>query len=290
MSETMIVSAKALGKSYGTFAALKPCTFDIPAGRIVGVIGANGAGKSTLLNTLLGLSAYDGDLTVLGRNPYDNRANLMRDVCFIADVATLPRWMTVAQIFDTVEGLHPNFNRAKAEGHLAKTNVMKKSKIRTLSKGMVVQVHLALVLAIDAKLLVLDEPTLGLDIVNRRMFYDAILTDYFDETRTILITTHQVEEVEHLLTHAMFIRKGELIVDASIDDLASRYVAVDVTEHQKALAQSLGPIFSRTVFGKTTCLFEQKTPAELAPFGETRRVALADLFVALMTPTSEKGA
>jgi ABC-2 type transport system ATP-binding protein len=285
MSENLIV-AKNLAKSYGNFTALKPCTFEIPAGRIVGVIGSNGAGKSTLLNTLLGLSSYDGDLTVLGRNPFHQRAELMKDVCFIADVATLPRWMSVEQIFDTVEGLHPKFNRAKAESHLAKTNVMKKSKIRTLSKGMVVQVHLALVLAIDAKLLVLDEPTLGLDIVNRRAFYDSILTDYFDETRTILITTHQVEEVEHLLTHAMFIRKGELIVNESLDDLADWYAAVDVGDAHKAQAESLKPIFARTVFGKTTYVFDTKASGSVAALGETRRVGLADLFVALMSQTA----
>jgi ABC-2 type transport system ATP-binding protein len=284
MSENLVV-AKNLAKSYGNFAALKPCTFEIPAGRIVGVIGSNGAGKSTMLNTLLGLSSYEGDLTVLGRNPFHQRAELMQDVCFIADVATLPRWMTVEQIFDTVAGLHPKFNRAKAESHLAKTNVMKKSKIRTLSKGMVVQVHLALVLAIDAKLLVLDEPTLGLDIVNRRAFYDSILTDYFDETRTILITTHQVEEVEHLLTHAMFIRKGELIVNESLDDLAEWYAAVDVGDAHKAQAESLKPIFSRTVFGKTTYVFDTKASGSVAALGETRRVGLADLFVALMSQT-----
>jgi ABC-2 type transport system ATP-binding protein len=286
MSDTILVSAKNLAKNYGKFAALKPCTFDIPAGRIVGVIGSNGAGKSTLLNTMLGLSAYEGDLTVLGRNPFHQRADLMQDVCFIADVATLPRWMTVEQIFDTVEGLHPKFNRAKGEAHLAKTSVMKKSKIRTLSKGMVVQVHLALVLAIDAKLLVLDEPTLGLDIVNRRMFYESILTDYFDETRTILITTHQVEEVEHLLTHAIFVRSGELIVDASLDDLATRYCAVDVPDANAAQAQVLQPIFSRKVFGKTTFVFDQKNAGNIATLGEPRRVGLSDLFVALMSPAA----
>jgi ABC-2 type transport system ATP-binding protein len=281
-NDTPLVAAKALSKSYGTFQALKPSTFTIPAGRIVGVIGANGAGKSTLLNTLLGLSNYDGELTVLGRNPYHDRATLMQDVCFIADVATLPKWMTVQQVLDTVAGLHPKFSLAKSVARLAKTNIKLKSKVQTLSKGMVVQVHLSIVLAIDAKLLVLDEPTLGLDIVNRRNFYDAILTEYFDETRSILITTHQVDEIEQLLSHAMFIRNGEIIVDTSTEEIGERYRAVDVLDSQRADADSLGPIYKRSVMGRSTYVFDSIAPSKLERFGDSRRVGLADLFVALM--------
>jgi ABC-2 type transport system ATP-binding protein len=282
MSGDFLVHARGVSKNYGAFQALKPSNFSIPAGRIVGIIGANGAGKSTLLNSLLGLSAYEGNLTVLGQNPYTNRAKLMEDICFIADVATLPRWMTVEQVIDTVAGLHPKFNRAKAVARLATTNVMLKSKVRTLSKGMVVQVHLAIVLAIDARLLVLDEPTLGLDIINRRAFYDAILTDYFDETRTILITTHQVDEIEQLLSHAMFIRKGEIIVDTSLDDINDRYRAVDVSDAQKSAADALNPIYKRSVMGRSTYVFDNLSAAQLQQFGDARRVGLADLFVALM--------
>jgi ABC-2 type transport system ATP-binding protein len=277
-----IVAAQALSKSYGKFQALKPSTFSIPAGRIVGIIGSNGAGKSTLLNTLLGLTDYQGSLSVLGRNPYHDRATLMQDVCFIADVATLPKWMTVEQVFDTVAGLHPKFDRAKAVARLATTTVKLKSKVQTLSKGMVVQVHLAIVLAIDAKLLVLDEPTLGLDIVNRRSFYDAILTDYFDESRTILITTHQVDEIEQLLSHAMFIRQGEIIVDTSIDEISERYRAVDVSESQRGAAEALNPIYKRNVMGRSTYVFDHAPVSGLQQFGDSRRVGLADLFVALM--------
>jgi ABC-2 type transport system ATP-binding protein len=277
-----LVAARALSKSYGTFQALKPSTFTIPAGRIVGVIGSNGAGKSTLLNTLLGLTNYDGDLTVLGRNPYHDRATLMQDICFIADVATLPKWMTVRQVLATVAGLHPKFNHDKAIARLAKTNIKLASKIQTLSKGMVVQVHLSIVLAIDARLLVLDEPTLGLDIVNRRNFYDAILTEYFDETRTILITTHQVDEIEQLLSHAMFIRQGEIIVDTSLDEIAERYRAVDVGDSQRGEADALSPIYRRSIMGRSTYVFDSVAPSKLERFGETRRVGLADLFVALM--------
>lgn len=282
MSGEFLVQARGVSKTYGTFRALKPATFDIPAGRIVGIIGANGAGKSTLLNTMLGLISYDGELAVLGQNPYTNCAKLMEDVCFIADVATLPRWMTVAQVLDTVAGLHPKFDRAKAAARLAKTNVMLKSKISTLSKGMIVQVHLAIVLAIDAKLLVLDEPTLGLDIVNRRNFYDAILSDYFDENRSIIITTHQVDEIEQLLSHAIFIKGGEIIVNTSLDDINERYRAVDVSDSQRAQADALHPIYTRSVMGRSTYLYDNAPATALQQFGDSRRVGLADLFVALM--------
>jgi ABC-2 type transport system ATP-binding protein len=283
---TALISAQGLAKSYGAKQALKATTLDIPAGRIVGLIGPNGAGKSTLINCVLGLMSYEGSLSVLGRNPYTDRAALMRDVSFIADVATLPKWMTVKQVLDAVQGLHPKFDRAKAEARLAATEVKHGTKVKALSKGMTVQLHLALVLAIDAKLLVLDEPTLGLDILNRRAFYDALLTDFFDESRTILVTTHQVEEIEQILTHAMFIKDGSIIVDTSLEELHERYLAVDVSDAQRAEAEMLKPIFSRTVLGRTSFLFEGVNRQALSRFGEVRRVGLADLFVAKMTPTA----
>ena len=280
MSE-ILVSAKGLAKSYGAKQALKPTDLEIPAGRIVGVIGANGAGKSTLLNCLLGLSDYQGELSVMGMNPLMQRAALMEQVCFIADVATLPRWARVHEILDWVAGLHPKFNRAKAEARLATTTVPLKAKVNALSKGMIVQVHLAVALAIDARILVLDEPTLGLDIVNRRGFYDAILSDFWDENRTVIITTHQVDEVEPILSHAIFIRDGAIRLDASMDAVSERFLAVDVLDSQKEEAQSLGPIYGRSLMGRTTFVFDGASADALKKFGEARRVGLADLFVAL---------
>jgi ABC-2 type transport system ATP-binding protein len=280
MSEHLIM-AKGLAKSYGAKQALKPTDLSIPAGRIVGVIGANGAGKSTLLNCLLGLSDFQGELSVLGLNPLLQRARLMEQVCFIADVATLPRWAKVADIFTWVEGLHPKFNKAKAVARLDSTTVKLNAKVRELSKGMIVQVHLAIALAIDARILVLDEPTLGLDIVNRRSFYDAILSDFFDETRTVIVTTHQVDEIEPILSHAIFIRDGEVTLDDSMDEIAERFLAVDVLDAQKAQAEAMKPLYGRSLLGRTTYVFDGVTPDRLKIFGEPRRVGLADLFVAL---------
>jgi ABC-2 type transport system ATP-binding protein len=280
----ILISAKGLAKSYGTKHALRATDLEIPAGRIVGVIGANGAGKSTLLNCLLGLSDYQGELTVMGLNPLMQRAKLMEQVCFIADVATLPRWARVCDVLDWVEGLHPKFNRAKAEARLKTTTVPPKAKVNALSKGMIVQVHLAIALAIDARILVLDEPTLGLDIVNRRAFYDAILSDFWDENRTVIITTHQVDEVEPILSHAIFIRDGAVTLDAAMDSVAERFLAVDVLDSQKDAAYALKPIYTRSLMGRTTCVFDGATQEALKPFGEARRVGLADLFVALAQP------
>jgi ABC-2 type transport system ATP-binding protein len=280
---SILVSAQNLHKSYGAKQALKPSSFELPAGRVIGLIGPNGAGKSTLINCLLGLMAYEGTLKVLDRNPYQERAALMQDVSFIADVATLPKWMQVGTLLDTVAGLHPKFDKAKALKRLETTQIKLDSKIKALSKGMTVQLHLALVLAINARLLVLDEPTLGLDILNRRAFYDAILSDYFDETRTILITTHQVEEIEQILTHAMFIRDGEIILNQSLEDLNERFLCVEASEAHWAAAQALRPIFERRVLGRTTFVFDGVARAQLASFGEVRRVGLADLFVAHMS-------
>jgi ABC-2 type transport system ATP-binding protein len=280
MSE-ILISAKGLSKSYGQKQALRPTDLEIPAGRIVGVIGANGAGKSTLLNCLLGLSDYKGELTVMGLNPLMQRAALMEQVCFIADVATLPRWARVNEVLDWVAGLHPKFNRAKAEARLKTTTVPINAKVNSLSKGMIVQVHLAIALAIDARILVLDEPTLGLDIVNRRGFYDAILSDFWDENRTVIITTHQVDEVEPILSHAIFIRDGAVTLDAAMDVVAERFLAVDVLDAQKDEAEALKPIYKRSLLGRTTYVFDGATAQSLKVFGEARRVGLADLFVAL---------
>jgi ABC-2 type transport system ATP-binding protein len=278
---TNLISARNLAKTYGTKQALKKCTFDLPPGQILGIIGANGAGKSTLLNALLGLHDYDGELTVLGVDPYKNRADLMRNVCFIADVATLPKWMTVRELIDITAGMHPNFDPAKAKARLAKTTVPMSGKVRTLSKGMIVQVHLAIVLAIDAKLLVLDEPTLGLDILNRRSFYEAILTEYFDETRSIIVTTHQVDEIEQILSHAMIIRDGEMQFYESLDGLSERYRCVDVEQADMVDADALKPIMKRRIMGRSTYVYDGVPHAALSRFGAPRRVSLTDLFIAL---------
>jgi ABC-2 type transport system ATP-binding protein len=277
----ILISAKGLAKNYGNKQALKPTDLEIPAGRIVGVIGANGAGKSTLLNCLLGLCDYQGELTVMGMNPLMQRAALMEQMCFIADVATLPRWARVNEVLDWVAGLHPKFDRNKAEARLKTTTVPLKAKVNSLSKGMIVQVHLAIALAIDARILVLDEPTLGLDIVNRRAFYDAILSDFWDENRTVIITTHQVDEVEPILSHAIFIRDGAVTLDDSMDAIAERFLAVDVLDSQKEAAQALKPLYSRSLLGRTTFVFDSVSGHTLQQFGEARRVGLADLFVAL---------
>lgn len=277
----ILVKATGLAKNYGSKQALKPTNLEIPAGRIVGVIGANGAGKSTLLNCMLGLSDHEGALEVLGFSPMTQRAQMMRDVCFIADVATLPKWAKVSDCLDWVDGMHPKFDRAKAEARLKGTTVPLNARVKTLSKGMTVQVHLAIALAIDARLLVLDEPTLGLDIVNRRAFYDAIIQDFFDENRTVIVTTHQVDEIEPILSHAIFIRDGAVTLDAAMEDVAERFLAVDVAEGDKAAADALKPIYTRSILGRTACVFDGVSREALARFGEPRRVGLADLFVAL---------
>jgi ABC-2 type transport system ATP-binding protein len=280
----MLVSARGLARSFGTKRALQPLDFDIPAGRIVGVIGANGAGKSTLLNCLLGLIPHEGTLAVMGHDPATHRSAVMRDVCFIADVATLPRWARIGELLDWMEGLHPRFDRRRAEARINAAHLPRDRRIRTFSKGMVVQLHLALVLSIDARLLVLDEPTLGLDIVNRRGFYDAIIQEYFDPGRSVIVTTHQVDEIEPILTHVMFIRDGQLMLDASMDDIARRFVAVDIPDARRAEANALRLIYTRTVLGRTVGVFRDVPPERLETFGEPRRVGLADLFVALAQP------
>lgn len=280
---TTIVEARRLSKSYGAFRALKDVSFTIPLGRIVGVIGVNGAGKTTMLNAILGLIRYDGELTVLGRDPAGDRANLMNEVCFISDVATLPRWMRVDEVIDYVEGVHPKFSRATCLAYLARTKIPPRKKIKELSKGMITQLHLAIVMAIDARLLVLDEPTLGLDILFRKGFYSNLLEDYFDKGRTIIVTTHQVEEIEHILTDAMFIDEGEIVLYESLDALAERFRQVTVEEDKAAAAEALDPIYSSRTMGVRSYIFDSVDEARLRELGKPRMVGLADLFVAIMT-------
>jgi ABC-2 type transport system ATP-binding protein len=279
---TTIIEARGLSKSYGATRALDAVNFSIEAGRIVGLIGPNGAGKTTALKAILGLTPFDGDLMVLGKNPYHERNALMHDVCFIADVAVLPKWLRVSQALDYVAGVHPRFERQRAEEFLRKTDIRMKSRVRELSKGMVTQLHLALILAIDARLLVLDEPTLGLDLLYRRQFYDTLLNDYFDKERTILLTTHQVEEIENLLTDVIFINRGHIALDSAVEGLAQRYVQLNVRPDQAVRARELKPFYEREIFGRVAMFFEGRTTEELVPLGEIRTPSIADLFVAKM--------
>jgi len=276
------IDARGLRKSYGATVALDGVNLRVEEGRILGLSGPNGAGKTTALNAILGLTPYQGELRVLGRDPWSERDQLMRDVCFIADVAVLPRWMRVGQALDYVAGVHPRFDRSKAEGFLSRTSIALGQKIKELSKGMVTQLHLALVMAIDARLLVLDEPTLGLDILFRKQFYDSLLTDYFDRSRTILVTTHQVEEIEHVLTDVMFINGGRIVLDCSMEELESRYLEVMVRPEQVAAARALKPIHERQVLGGSVLLFDRVDRQQLAALGDVRTPRIADLFVAVI--------
>jgi ABC-2 type transport system ATP-binding protein len=276
------IEAHGLHKSFGTTVALDGVDLRVEDGRILGLIGPNGAGKTTALNAMLGLTPFQGELRVLGRNPWTERDQLMRDVCFIADVAVLPRWLKVSHALDYVAGVHPRFDRAKAEGFLAKTTIKQTSKVRELSKGMVTQLHLALVMAIDARLLVLDEPTLGLDILYRKQFYDALLNDYFDRNRTIVVTTHQVDEIEHVFTDLMFINRGRIVLSCSMDEFSTRYVEVTVNPDKVAAARSMKPIHERQALGRTVLLFDQVDPNKLAALGEVRTPSISDVFVAVM--------
>ena len=276
------IEARGLRKAYGASIALDGIDLTVESGRILGLIGPNGAGKSTALNAILGLTAYQGELSVLGRNPWTERDLLMRDVCFIADVAVLPRWMRVSQALDYVAGVHPRFDRAKAEAFLDKTAIKRKSRVRELSKGMVTQLHLALVMAIDAKLLVLDEPTLGLDLLYRKAFYDTLLNDYFDHNRTIIVTTHQVEEIQHILTDVMFLNRGRIVLSSSMEAFEQRYLEVMTHPGQAEAARALGPIHERQVFGRSIMLFDGVPRERLAPLGDMRTPSIADLFVAVI--------
>ncbi|MDQ1813114.1 ABC transporter ATP-binding protein [Massilia sp. CCM 9210] len=277
-----VMTARGLSKRFGKSVAIDNISFDIPAGKIVGLIGPNGSGKTTTLKAALGLTAFEGGLSVLGFDPRTERDELMQQVCFIADVAILPRWLRVSEAIDFVAGVHPRFDRAKAERYLAATKLKPEMQVKAMSKGMIVQLHLALVMAIDAKLLVLDEPTLGLDILYRKQFYQNLLEDYFDENKTIIITTHQVEEVEHILTDLMFIRDGKIVLSASMDEVGERFVEVMVAPDKVIAANALQPIDQRTVFGKAVMLFDGVAREQLAVLGETRNPSVADLFVATM--------
>jgi len=277
-----VIEARGLRKVFGTTIALDGIDLRVDEGRILGVIGPNGAGKTTALNAILGLIPYQGELKVLGRDPWRQRERLMHDACFIADVAVLPRWITVAQALEYMAGVHPRFDRSKAEGFLGKTRIAQSSKVRELSKGMVVQLHLALVMAIDAKLLVLDEPTLGLDILFRKQFYDSLLNDYYDRSRTILVTTHQVEEVQHVLTDLMFIDRGRIVLNCSMEEFEERYVEVMVRPEHVSAARALKPMHERQVLGRSILLFDQGDRAQLAALGDVRTPGIADLFVAVI--------
>jgi len=283
------IEARGLRKAFGATVALDGVDLRVEEGRIVGLIGPNGAGKTTALNVFVGLTPYQGELKVVGRDPWKERDQLMRDVCFIADVAVLPRWIRVSQALDYVAGVHPRFDRAKAEGFLRKTAIERTSKVRELSKGMVAQLHLALVMAIDAKLLVLDEPTLGLDILYRKQFYDSLLNDYFDRSRTIVVTTHQVEEIEDVLTDVVFINRGRIVLRCSMEEFESRYLEVTVNPEQVAAARALQPIYERQVFGRSMLLFDGADRQQLAALGEVRRPSIADLFVAVMGSQAGQG-
>jgi len=276
------IEARGLRKAFGTTIALDGVDLRVEEGRILGLIGPNGAGKTTALNAILGLTPYQGELRVLGRDPWTERDRLMRDVCFMADVAVLPRWARVSHLLEYVAGVHPRFDRAKAEGFLAKTAITYSSKVRELSKGMVTQLHLALVMAVDARLLVLDEPTLGLDILFRKRFYDSLLNDYFDGTRTIVVTTHQVEEIQDVLTDLMFIDRGRIVLKCSMEEFDSRYLEVMVNPENVAAARALKPIQERQLFGRSILLFDGVDRQQLAPLGDVRRPSIADLFVAVM--------
>jgi ABC-2 type transport system ATP-binding protein len=279
------IEARGLRKTFGTTVALDGVDLRVEEGRIIGLIGPNGAGKTTALNAILGLTPYQGELRVLGRDPWAERDLLMRDVSFIADVAVLPRWIKVSQALDYVAGVHPRFDRAKAESFLAKTTIHRASRVRELSKGMVAQLHLALAMAIDARLLLLDEPTLGLDILYRKQFYDALLNDYFDRSRTILITTHQVDEIQNVLTDVMFMNRGHIILNCSMDEVEARYLEVSVHPEKLAAARALRPIYERQALGRGILLFDRKTivdPQQLAALGDVRTPSIADLFVAML--------
>lgn len=287
MSEAMIIEAAGLRKSYGTTRALDGVDVRVAKGRILGLVGPNGAGKTTALGAILGLVPYEGHLRVLGLDPWRDRATLMREVAFIADVAVLPRWIRVGQLLDYVAGVHPRFDRAKAEGFLATTDIATHRKVRELSKGMVTQLHLAIVMAIDAKLLVLDEPTIGLDLLYRKRFYDALLHDYVDGDRTIVVATHEIEEIQDVLTDLHVIDRGRIVLRCSIEDVESRWLEVMVRPEHLSTARALGPVHERELFGRTILMFDGGDRESLARLGEVRTPGLADLFIAVLSRETE---
>src|SRR5438309_1964584 len=286
------IEARGLRKAFGTTVALDGIDLRVEEGRILGLVGPNGAGKTTALNAILGLTPYQGELKVLGRDPWNERNQLMRDVSFIADVSVLPRWIRVTHLLDYVAGVHPRFNRTKAESFLKKTTIKRTSKVRELSKGMVAQLHLALVMALDVKLLVLDEPTLGLDILYRKQFYDSLLNDYFDHSRTIIVTTHQVEEIQNVLTDLIFIDRGRIALSCTMEEFESRYLELMVAPEHLAAARALKPIHERQVFGRAIMLFDQADRRQLAAWGDVRTPGIADVFFAVMSnqPGQAQGA
>jgi len=277
-----VIEAQGLTKRYKRTVAVDNIDLQIPPGRIVGLIGPNGAGKTSALKAILGLATYEGQLSVLGKCPSKDRAALMEDVCFIADVAVLPRWIRVWQLIELTEKIHPKFSREKCLQYLSKTKVTLEHRVKQLSKGMVAQLHLAIVMSIDVKLLVLDEPTLGLDILFRKEFYTNLLNDYFDEERTILITTHQVEEIEHILSDLIFIQDGRIALNSSMDDIQQRYVELMVAPDKAAAARELKPMNERELFGRHIFLFDDANREQLKALGELRTPSVADLFVAIM--------
>jgi ABC-2 type transport system ATP-binding protein len=285
-----VIEARGLRKTFGKTVALDGVDLRVEEGRILGIVGPNGAGKSTALHAILGLTPYQGELRVLGRNPWTDRDQIVRDVAFITDVAVMPRWIRVSQALDYLAGVHPRFDRAKAEGFLAKTDIKRTSKVKELSKGMVTQLHLALVMAVDAKLLVLDEPTLGLDILFRKRFYDSLLNDYFDHTRTIVVTTHQIDEIQDVLTDFVFLNRGRIVLESSMETFESRYVEVMVNPEHLAAARALRPIHERPVFGRSVLLFDHANRQQLAALGDVRTPSIADLFVAVMEAAEARGA
>jgi len=286
------IEARGLRKVFGTTIALDGIDLRVEEGRILGLIGPNGAGKTTALNAIVGLTPYEGTVNVLGRDPWKERDRLMRDVCFIADVAVLPGWIRVSQLLEYVSGVHPQFDRTKAEEFLSKTTIKRGSKVRELSKGMVTQLHLALVMAMDAKVLILDEPTLGLDILYRKQFYDSLLNDFFDGSRTIVVSTHEVEEIQHVLTDLIFLDRGRVVFGCSMEELEQRYIEVLVHPEQAAAARAMKPMHERQVFGRSILLFEAAERQQLAAFGDVRTPGIADLFVAVMSrqPGRRQGA
>ncbi|WP_251359234.1 ABC transporter ATP-binding protein [Kangiella sp. TOML190] len=284
---TNVLQASGLSKRYGNYQALNNVNLNLESGRILGLIGPNGAGKTTLLKSILGLTPFDGSLSVFGLNPHKQRDQLMERVCFIADVAVLPRWIKVSQSIDYVQGVHPRFNRERCMRYLGKTKIKQNAKVKELSKGMVVQLHLALIMSIDADLLILDEPTLGLDILFRKSFYEQLLNDYFDEDRTIIITTHQVEEVEHILSDLVFIQNGEIVLDDSMDAVAETYYEVMVEKEYEEQALAMNPLSVREVFGQKVCLFSGVAKPHLEEMGKVRKPSVADLFVAKMQGEAE---
>jgi ABC-2 type transport system ATP-binding protein len=277
-----VIEARGVRKSYGPTVAVDGVDLRVEEGRILGIVGPNGAGKTTLLYAILGLTRFEGSLRVLGHDPWNDRDALMREVAFITDVAVLPRWMRVSQALDYMEGVHPRFDRQKAEGFLVKTNIRRTSKVRELSKGMVTQLHLALVMSVDARLLVLDEPTIGLDILYRKKFYDSLLNDYFDRTRTIVVTTHQIDEIQDVLTDFVFINRGRIVLETSMDVFQSRYLEVMVSPEHLATARSLRPIYERQVFGRSILLFDNADRQHLTRLGDVRQPTIADVFIAVM--------